>query len=78
MSGQVKPERGGRLFCRFGMWSLVPDEDLLNLRQSLRQVQNLVGQAVAGELLGLVDQELYRRAHAGVPKGADLRDHLGY
>lgn len=63
MSGQLQPERGNRIFHHFGRWALVPDADLLNLRQSLRQVQKLVGPAVAGDLLILVDQEINRRAH---------------
>ncbi|WP_427170435.1 hypothetical protein [Arthrobacter sp. 92] len=46
MSGQ-KPERRNRIFHHFGRWSLVSDEDLLNLRQSLRQVQKHVGSTVA-------------------------------
>lgn len=56
-------ERRDRVFHTFRRWPLVPTDDLVKLRQSLRQVQDLGGPTAAGELLVLVDYELHRRAH---------------
>lgn len=58
-----EPDNPQRVFHRFGKWPLVPVEDLLKLRESLRQVQKLAGPDATGELLTLVDQELHRRGH---------------
>lgn len=62
MSDRVAPERRDRVFHTFRRWPLVPTGDLVKLRQSLRQVQDLGGPAAAGELLVLVEYELQRRA----------------
>jgi hypothetical protein len=61
MSGHVKPLRR---FHRFERWSLVPVEDLLKLRQSLRRAQKLLESPATSELHDLLDQvdhELHRR-----------------
>lgn len=50
-----------RIFHHFGRWPFVPAEDLLKLRQSLRQAQSLGGRTGASELLLLVDEEVDRR-----------------
>lgn len=62
MTDRVSPGRGDRIFHTFRRWPLVPTEDLVKLRQSLRQVHRLGGPAGAGELLKLVDHEIQRRA----------------
>lgn len=64
MSGHATHEHPHRVFHRFGRWPLVPVEDLLKLRDSLRQAQELGGPATTGNLLTLVDQELRERGDA--------------
>ncbi|MGO4229079.1 hypothetical protein AB4Y72_09410 [Arthrobacter sp. YAF34] len=61
MSGQELPESTGRKFHRFARWSLVPDADLLGLRQALLRIQGSGAEAAPGELLKLVEQEVLRR-----------------
>lgn len=58
------PARQDRVLHTFRRWPLVPTDDLVKLRQSLLQVQDLGGPTAAGELLVLVEFELHRRAHA--------------
>lgn len=58
------PARQDRVFHNFRRWPLVPTTDLVKLRQSLLQVQELGGPSAAGELLVLVEFELHRRAHS--------------
>lgn len=70
MMEQSSSEYYERVFHRFGRWPFVPAEDLLKLRQSLRQVQKLGGLSGASELLLLVDEEVLRRQstpHDGEP-----------
>lgn len=62
MIDRVVPGPRDRIFRTFNRWPLVPTDDLVKLRQSLRQVQELGGPTAAGELLALVDYELHRRA----------------
>lgn len=62
MTDRVTPERRDRVFHTFRRWPLVPTDDLVKLRQSLLQVQDLGGPTAAGELLVLVEFELHRRA----------------
>lgn len=62
MIDRVAPGRRDREFHTFRRWPLVPTDDLVKLRQSLLQVQELGGPTAAGELLVLVDYELRRRA----------------
>jgi hypothetical protein len=59
---QPNPRHVDRVFHRFGRWPHVPAEDLLSLRQSLRQAQKQEP-GVAGELVILVNQELHRRGY---------------
>lgn len=76
MRGHEKPRDRHRIFHRFGKWPLVPTEDLLKLRESLRQVQKLGGPAAAEELLTLLDQEIHRRGHTP-HKGQPFRARTG-
>ena len=61
MTEQPSSENVERVMYRFGPWPLVPVQELVNLRQSLRHVQLHVGPTVVSELLILVDAELLRR-----------------
>lgn len=61
---QSSPGYHERIFHHFGRWPFVPAEDLLKLRQSLRQAQRLGGRTGASELLFLVDEEVIRRRAA--------------
>lgn len=67
--------RRDRVFHTFRRWPLVPTEDLVKLRQSLREVQELGGPTAAGELLGLVDHEPSARSHRAM--GVYVRANLG-
>lgn len=72
MTDPVGPEHPERVFHRYGGWPLVPADDLLKLRQSLRQVQNADAPNASTELLSLVDHEVHRRrfaAQGGRPSG---------
>jgi hypothetical protein len=64
------PARQNRVFHTFRRWPLVPTNDLVKLRQSLLQVQDLGGPTAAGELLVLVEFVLHRRAHTPQEKHA--------
>jgi hypothetical protein len=66
VSDRAAPERRDRVFHTFRRWPLVPTGDLVKLRHSLLQVQELEGPAAAEELLVLVEFELHRRAPAAL------------
>lgn len=63
MIDRAVPARQDRVFHTLRRWPLVPTNDLVKLRHSLLQVQDLGGPKAAGELLVLVELELHRRAH---------------